>query len=145
MSKSVNVTFLLGNVGKAPEIKYTTGGTAIASFSLATTKKFKDKSGEYQEKTSWHNCKAFGKTAEIVEKYVDKGKQLYLRGEIDYQSWDDKETGQKKYRTEIIVDELVLLGGGKSGGDEYDQRRAGTDETGSQVRPAADVDEDISF
>src|ERR1017187_2614484 len=140
MSKGVNAVFLLGNVGKTPEVKFTTSGTAVATFSLATTDRYKDKSGEYQDKVSWHNLKAFAKTAEIVEKYVDKGKQLYIRGKLDYQSWEDKETGQKKYKTEIIVDELVLLGSKGGDRDEYDQRRAGTDETGSQVQPVDDSD-----
>ena len=136
MSKTINCVHLLGHAGKDPEVKYTTGGTAVASFSLATTERYKDKSGEWQDKTSWHNVKAFGKTAEVVEKYVTKGKQVYLRGKIDYQSWEDKETGQKKYKTEIIVDELVLLGGGEKTESAYSNS--------AQTKPAVD-DSDVPF
>jgi len=131
----MNKVFLLGNVGKDPDIKYTTGGTAVASFSLATTSRFKDKSGDWQEKTDWHSLKAFGKVAELVEKFVHKGKQLCLVGKLDYQSWEDKETGQKKYKTEIVVDELVLLGGGEKTESAYSNS--------AQNKPA--VDEDIPF
>jgi single-strand DNA-binding protein len=111
MAKGVNKVLLLGNVGKDPEIRSTTGGTIIASFSLATADRQKDQQGNWQDKTEWHNLVAFSRTAEIVRDYVKKGTQLYVEGKIQTRSWDDKESGQKKYKTEILVNELTLLGG----------------------------------
>ena len=134
MAKGVNKVLLLGNVGKDPEIRSTTGGTTVASFSLATADRQKDQQGNWQDKTEWHNLVAFNRTAEIVRDYVKKGTQLYIEGKIQTRSWDDKESGQKKYRTEILVNELTLLGkpgegGGSSSGGysksntaSYDQR-----------------------
>jgi len=116
MAKGVNKVLLLGNVGKDPEIRATTGGTTVASFSLATADRQKDQTGAWQDKTEWHNLVAFNRTAEIVRDYVKKGTQLYIEGKIQTRSWDDKESGQKKYRTEILVNELTLLGGREGGG-----------------------------
>jgi single-strand DNA-binding protein len=112
MAKGVNKVLLLGNVGKDPEIRATTGGTQVASFTLATADRAKDAQGNWADKTEWHNLVAFNRTAEIVRDYVKKGTQLYIEGKIQTRSWDDKESGQKKYRTEILVNELTLLGGG---------------------------------
>jgi single-strand DNA-binding protein len=112
MAKGVNKVLLLGNVGKDPEIRATAGGTQVASFTLATADRAKDAQGNWADKTEWHNLVAFNRTAEIVRDYVKKGTQLYIEGKIQTRSWDDKESGQKKYRTEILVNELTLLGGG---------------------------------
>ena len=109
--KGVNKVQLLGNVGKDPEIRSTGGGTTVASFSLATADRQKDQQGNWQDKTEWHNLVAFGRTAEIVRDYAKKGSQLFIEGKLQTRSWDDKESGQKKYRTEILVNELTLLGG----------------------------------
>lgn len=136
MSRSVNKVILLGNVGKDPEVKYTPSGTAVAKFSLALNEKFKDKSGEWQEKTEWANCVAFARTAEIVGEYVQKGRQLYVEGRLQTSSWDDKESGQKKYKTEIVVSEVVLIGGKTGDGQP------------ALAKPAAQQpisDEDIPF
>lgn len=111
MSKGVNKAILLGNVGKDPEIRPTNGGSLVASFSLATADRQKDGQGNWQDKTEWHNLVAFNRTAEIVRDYVKKGSQLLIEGKIQTRSWDDRETGQKKYRTEIFVFDLTLLGG----------------------------------
>jgi single-strand DNA-binding protein len=120
MPKGVNKVFLLGNVGKDPEIRSTAGGTTVASFSLATAERRKDSSGEWVDKTEWHNLVAFSKTAEVIRDYVKKGTQLFIQGKIQTSSWDDKQSGQKRYKTEIIVDELTLLGGGdKNNGATY--------------------------
>jgi single-strand DNA-binding protein len=110
MSKGVNKAILLGNVGKDPEIRSTNGGSLVASFSLATADRQKDGQGNWQDKTEWHNLVAFNRTAEIVRDYVKKGSQLLIEGKIQTRSWDDRETGQKKYRTEIFVFDLTLLG-----------------------------------
>jgi single-strand DNA-binding protein len=121
MAKGVNKVFLLGNVGKDPEIRATAGGMTIASFTLATADRRKDAQGNWQDVTEWHNLVAFQRTAEIVRDYVKKGTQLFIEGKIQTRSWEDKESGAKKYRTEILVNELSLLGkpGGGEGGGGY--------------------------
>ena len=118
MARGVNKVILVGNLGKDPEVKYTQSGMAVASFSLATTEKVKDKDGNWQDRTEWHNIKAFGRTAEVAGEYLKKGRTVYIEGRIHNDSWDDKETGQKKYRTEIIVNDLIMLGGGQREGGE---------------------------
>jgi len=117
MAKGVNKVFLLGNVGKDPEIRSTAGGMTVASFSLATADRQKDAQGNWADKTEWHNLVCFQRTAEIVRDYVKKGSQIFVEGKIQTRSWDDKTSGEKKYKTEILVNELSLLGG-KSGGSE---------------------------
>ena len=112
MAKGVNKVLLLGNVGKDPEIRSTQGGMTVASFSLATADRAKGQDGQWADKTEWHNIVCFQRTAEVVRDYVKKGTQLFIEGKIQTRSWDDKESGQKKYRTEILVNELTLLGGG---------------------------------
>ena len=111
MAKGVNKVFLLGNVGKDPEIRATQGGMTIASFTLATADRQKGQDGQWTDKTEWHNLVAFQRTAEIVRDYVKKGTQIFVEGKIQTRSWDDKESGAKKYKTEILVNELSLLGG----------------------------------
>ena len=115
MAKSVNKVILLGNVGKDPEIRATGGGTTVANFTLATSDRFQDAQGNWQDRTEWHNLVAFTRTAEIVRDYVKKGSKIYVEGKIQTRSWDDKESGQKRYRTEILVNELVLLSGREDG------------------------------
>lgn len=142
MAKSVNKVILLGNVGKDPEIRSTGGGTMVANFTLATSDRFQDAQGNWQDKTEWHNLVAFKRTAEIVRDYVKKGSKLYIEGKIQTRSWDDKESGQKKYRTEIIVNDLSLLSGrdeGGAGSGGY-SRPAGAS-SGYDQRPAAPPDE----
>jgi single-strand DNA-binding protein len=119
MAKGVNKVFLLGRLGKDPEMRATQGGMTIASFTLATSDRAKDAQGNWQDKTEWHNLVAFQRTAEIVRDYCKKGSQIFVEGKIQTRSWDDKESGQKKYRTEILVNELSLLdtkGSGEGGG-----------------------------
>ena len=109
MSKSVNKVILVGNVGKDPEVKFTQSGMPVASLTLATNERYKDKSGERQDRTEWHSIKAWQKTAEIIGEYVKKGSKIYVEGKLQTSSWDDKQSGEKKYRTEVVVDNLVLL------------------------------------
>jgi single-strand DNA-binding protein len=133
MAKSVNKALLLGYVGKAPEVRSTAGGTLAASFSLATTERQEDRQGNWTDKTEWHNLVAYGRTAEIVRDYVNKGTHLFTQGKIQTRSWDDKESGQKRYRTEIVVFDLTLLGDNRAGngrsgqgnGQSQSGRRAG--------------------
>src|SRR5215469_10567970 len=127
MARGVNKVILLGNVGKDPEIRSTPGGTIVASFSLATADRQKDQQGNWHDKTEWHNLVAFSRTAEIVRDYVKKGSQLFVEGKIQTRSWDDKESGQKKFRTEILVNEMSLLGGrGAEGGGGNYERSSGS-------------------
>ena len=119
MAKGVNKVFLLGRLGKDPEIRATAGGMTVATFTLATSDRQKDAQGAWQDKTEWHNIVAFGRTAEIVRDFCKKGKELFIEGKIQTRSWDDKESGQKKYRTEILVNDLSFTGGGdRAGGSE---------------------------
>ncbi|HKO11833.1 MAG TPA: single-stranded DNA-binding protein [Acidobacteriaceae bacterium] len=153
MPKSVNKAILVGNVGKDPEVKFLPSGSPVANFTLATSERFKDKSGEFQERTEWHNIVAYQRTAEIIRDYVKKGSKLYVEGRIQTRSYDDKNTGQKRYFTEIIVNDLVLLSGrgegGESGGysrgasSSYDQRQpAPADDL---VQSTEITDDDIPF
>lgn len=119
MAKSVNKVILVGNIGKDPEVKYTPQGTAVARFSVATSDRYKDKQGEWQDRTEWHSVTAWQRLAEIVGEYVKKGNKIYVEGRLRTDSWEDQKTGEKKYRTEIVANDIVLLGGrGESGGGE---------------------------
>ncbi|WP_263379160.1 single-stranded DNA-binding protein [Granulicella paludicola] len=116
MAKGVNKVLLLGNLGKDPEIRTTPNGMTVATFSLATAERAKDSTGNWVDKTEWHNLVAFQRTAEIIRDYVKKGSQVFIEGKLQTRSWDDKTSGEKKYRTEILVNELTLLGGRGEGG-----------------------------
>jgi single-strand DNA-binding protein len=154
MAKGVNKVFLLGNVGKDPEIRSTAGGMTVASFSLATADRQKDAQGNWADKTEWHNIVCFQRTAEVVRDYVKKGTQLLIEGKIQTRSWDDKTSGEKKYKTEILCNELTLLGG-KPGGEgtspggysksstaSYDQR---TPANPADYTDVGITDDDIPF
>jgi single-strand DNA-binding protein len=119
---SVNKIILVGNLGKDPELKYTPSGTAVATFSLATSERFKDRSGEQQEKTEWHNVVAWRQLAEICGKYLHKGKQVYIEGKIQYRTYDDRD-GNKRYITEVVADQMQMLGGrgGEDSGGGYNR------------------------
>jgi single-strand DNA-binding protein len=153
MAKSVNKVILIGNLGKDPEVKYTPSGTAMAKFSLATNERYKDKSGEFQERTEWHNIVAWQRLAEIAGEYLKKGRSVYIEGRIQTRSWDDKQTGQKKYMTEIVANDLVLLSGGRGeggegGGGKGARSAAATEPSAPPENPAqgAEItDEDIPF
>src|ERR1700693_4454258 len=118
--KSVNNVILIGNLGKDPEMKFTQGGMPVAKFSIATNERFKDKDGNWQDRTEWHNIVAFQRLAEIIGQYLKKGGKCYIEGSLRTGSWDDKETGKKMYKTEIIANDMVLLGGrGEGGSGDY--------------------------
>jgi single-strand DNA-binding protein len=156
MAKSVNKVILLGNVGKDPEVKFLPSGQAVANFSIATTERYKDKGGEWQDKTEWHNLVAYAKLAEIIRDYVKKGSKLYIEGRLTTRSWDDKDTGKKVYRTEIVIGDISLLSGrgeegmGGGGGGSYsrsntasfDQRPSGGEEYAQSTEI---TDDDIPF
>ena len=147
MSGSINKVILVGRLGRDPEVRSTPSGATVAKFSIATDEKFTDRSGERQERTEWHNIVAWAKLAEICGQYLKKGKLVYIEGSLRTDSWDDKETGQKKYRTEIIARDMQMLdrkgddeggGGSWSGGGG---RNSGS--SGSGPAPSGpDVDDD---
>ena len=152
MAKSVNKVILLGNVGKDPEIRSTASGMIVANFSIATTDRIKGQDGQFTDKTEWHNLVAFQRTAEIVRDYVKKGNKLYIEGRLQTSSWDDKTSGQKKYKTEIIVSDLSLLSGrGEGGGEGGSYSKSNTASYGSapSSQPSYDettiTDDDIPF
>lgn len=107
---SVNKVILLGNLGRDPEIRYTTSGQAVANFTLATTDVYTDKSGERQESTEWHRIVAWGRLAEICGEYLSKGRMVYIEGTLRTRSWEDKE-GKTRYTTEIVARNMQMLGG----------------------------------
>ncbi len=106
---SVNKVILVGNLGKDPELRYTPSGVAVATFSIATTERYKDRDGNRQEKTEWHNIVAWRQLAEICGKFLHKGKQIYIEGKIQTRSYDDRD-GNKRYITEIVADQMQMLG-----------------------------------
>jgi single-strand DNA-binding protein len=123
MSKGTNKAILLGHVGKDPEIRSTAGGRVVANFSLPTADRKKEGGGNWTGRAEWHNLVAFNRTAEVVRDCVRKGTQLFVEGKIQTRSWDDRISGQKRYRTEILVNDLTLLNDrqvGKSMGSSYD-------------------------
>ena len=153
MAKSVNKVILIGNLGKDPEVKFTPSGTPVAKFSLATNERYKDKGGEWQDRTEWHNIVAWQRLAEIVGEYVKKGSKVYIEGRLQTSSWEDKQSGEKKYRTEIVANDLVLLSGRGEGDGEPRSSRAAAGSSmdqrtgrGDEVSQAAEItDEDIPF
>ncbi len=136
MAKSVNKVILLGNVGKDPEIRSTPSGTMVANFSLATSDRFQDAQGNWQDRTEWHNLVAFKRTAEIVRDYVKKGSKLYVEGKIQTRSWEDKDTKAKRYRTEIIVNDLSLLSGRDDSSGAYSRSSSNAAVNEDQRHPA---------
>jgi single-strand DNA-binding protein len=163
VSRSLNKVILIGNLGKDPEVRATSNGSRVASFSLATTRTWNDPSGAKQEKTEWHRCVVWsGKgqsLVEVVEKYVKKGDRLYVEGRIEYGQYQDKD-GQTRYTTDIRVFELIMLGGrGGGGGGEADgesrsarsaapakaKAGAGGDEFEDFPGALADEDDDLPF
>jgi single-strand DNA-binding protein len=142
---SVNKVILVGNLGRDAELRYTPGGAAVATLSLATTEVWNDKSGQKQEKTEWHRVILWGKTAESLSEYLTKGKQIYVEGRLQTREWNDKD-GNKRYTTEIRGDRLVLLSGGGGGRGGYSRGEQSTEPSGADAggaqAPAPDLTED---
>lgn len=155
---SINKVMLIGNLGKDPEIRYMPSGDAIANLTLATTENWKDKAGEKQEKTEWHRVSMFGRLAEIAGEYLKKGSSVYIEGKLQTRKWQDKE-GNDRYTTEIVANEMKMLGSRASGGDTGMERTAPNMASGSKAaRPASapassatggsgfdDMEDDIPF
>jgi single-strand DNA-binding protein len=140
MSRSLNKVTLIGNLGNDPEVRSTTGGNRVATFSLATSRSWNDAGGTKQEKTEWHRCVVWNtkssQLADIVEKYVKKGDKLYVEGRIEYRQWQDKEN-QTRYSTEINIRELIMLGGGAGGGGGGGRGAGDFEAEGANGRPRA--------
>lgn len=128
MSASVNKVILIGNLGAKPELKYLPSGQAVCEMRIATNETFK-KDGQKQEKTEWHTVKAWGKTGENCAQYLDKGRTVYVEGRIETRTWDDKTSGEKRYKTEIVAQSVQFLGdkggGGKRSSAQDDDAPAG--------------------
>ena len=128
MSRSLNKVMLIGNLGSDPEVRSTTGGNRVATFSLATSRQWNSQNGEKQEKTEWHRCVVWNTKgsglADVVEKYCKKGDKIYVEGRIEYRQWQDKEN-QTRYSTEINVRELLMLGGGRGASTDFEGEGSG--------------------
>ncbi|WPQ34340.1 single-stranded DNA-binding protein [Achromobacter xylosoxidans] len=165
---SVNKVILVGNLGRDPDVRYSPDGAAVCNVSLATTSSWKDKaSGERREETEWHRVVMYNRLAEIAGEYLKKGRSVYIEGRLKTRKWQDKDTGADRYSTEIVADQMQMLGGredGGGGGGGYDdaparqpQQRAPAQRPAPQQRPAAqaapaagrsdlaDMDDDIPF
>ena len=146
---SVNKVILVGRLGKDPETRYMTNGEAVSNATLATSENWKDKSGEKQEKTEWHNLVFYRRLAEIAGEYLKKGSQVYIEGRIQSRKYTTKE-GQERYITEIIVNEMQMLGGKSSGGGSFevvDDQSAPARSSAPAAAPASfdNFDIDIPF
>ena len=157
MARGINKVILVGNLGNDPEVRYAQSGSAITTISVATSESWKDKDGNQQERTEWHRVKAFGRLAEIMGEYLKKGRQVYIEGSLRTEKYTDK-NGVEKYSTDIIADEMQMLGGkgeGGGGGGDRPQRSAPPQRQDSGPRrqaPAAQqapmddfADDDIPF
>jgi len=153
MARGINKAIIVGNLGRDPEVRYTANGSAVANITVATSESWKDKqSGERQERTEWHRVVFFGRLAEIAEEYLKKGSQVYIEGSIRTQKWQDKESGQDRYTTEIVARDMQMLGsrgGEASGGSGDDYSGAASSATASSGGGASgrdpDLDDDIPF
>jgi len=150
---SVNKVILIGNLGRDPETRYTTGGDAVTNIRIATTDTWKDKNGEKQERTEWHTVVFFGRQAEIAGEYLKKGRQVYVEGRLQTRKWQDKE-GQDRYTTEIVADRMQMLGNREGSGapaPELAERttaaepRAAAKTGAAAKRNVDDLDDDIPF
>ena len=156
MARGVNKATLIGNLGADPEIRYTNSGSAVANVRLATAESWRDKeSGDQQERTEWHRVVFFGRLAEIVEQYLRKGSQVYVEGRIQTRKWQDRD-GNDRYTTEIVANEMQMLGGrggggsggggsGGSGGADMDEPRNEAPAKSPSEPPLDDFDDDIPF
>jgi single-strand DNA-binding protein len=145
MSRSLNKVMLIGNVGNDPEIRATSGGTRVAKISLATNRSWPDRSGQQQEKTEWHRLTFFGRLVDVVEQWVKKGDRLYVEGRIEYSQTEGE--GGPKYWTDIVVNEMVMLGSGGGGGGGGRQSGGGYSGGGGGGSPAptSEPDDDLPF
>jgi single-strand DNA-binding protein len=149
----VNKVIIVGNVGRDPEVRFTKNGTAVATFSVATSERFKDRDGQQQERTEWHRVVAWAQLADICGKYLRKGKQVYIEGRLQTRDWEDKD-GHKRYTTEVIANQMQMLGrredgdsSGYGGGDESYPRGGSGGGSGSDspMPSGGAADDEIPF
>ena len=142
---SLNKVMLIGNLGKDPEVRYTAAGTAVASFALATSERFKNKNGEWEEKTEWHNVTLWARLAEIAGEYLSKGKTVYIEGRLQTRKWQDRD-GKDRYTTEIVGEKMQMLSGkGEGGGGRQGAGRAAESQEPGYEEPVFNPDDDIPF
>lgn len=149
MARGINKVILVGNLGNDPDIRYTAGGAAVANISVATTDSWKDKeTGEQQDRTEWHRVVFFARLAEVVGEYLRKGSQVYIEGRLQTRKWQDK-SGNDRYSTEIVANEMQMLGSRGGGGQSNEQAPPPMSENPADSRSAAAgndfVDDDIPF
>jgi single-strand DNA-binding protein len=145
---SVNKVILIGNLGKDPDLRYTPGGAAVVNFPIATNERWKDKNGQPQERTEWHNIVLWGRLAEIANDYLKKGSSVYIEGRLQTRSWDDRD-GNKRYTTEVVGNQMQMLGRQADAGDRMPEEKAKEDlgaEPGPESEGGTDeVDDDLPF
>lgn len=142
---SVNKVILIGNLGKDPEVRFTPNGLAVANITMATTETWKDKaSGENQERTEWHRVVFYNRLAEIAGEYLRKGSKIFIEGRLQTRKWQDKNTNQDRYTTEIIADTLEMLGSKAGGGADAPMEKAAPMET-APTGSTDNFDDDIPF
>ena len=151
MARGINKVILVGNLGKDPEVRYSPNGNAVANITLATSEQWKDRnSGEQQEKTEWHRVVFFNRLAEIVGEYLKKGSQVYVEGKLQTRKWQGQD-GQDRYTTEIVANEMQMLGGRQGGGDDSwssSRSTGGSQAAAPAAAPAGDIgdfDDDVPF
>ena len=137
MSRGINKVTLVGNLGQDPDTRYIADGTAVCNFTIAASDSYKDKNtGERKEVTEWVTVEVWGRLAEVCSEYLSKGKQVYVEGQLKTDSWDDKDTGQKRYRTKVRANDVLFLGGG---GQRQQQDKP------AAPAPQQEFDDDIPF
>ncbi|MGI9629153.1 MAG: single-stranded DNA-binding protein [Longimicrobiales bacterium] len=146
MARSLNKVSLIGNVGNDPEIRATSSGARVAKISLATNRKFQDRSGQSQDKTEWHRLTVFGRLVDVVEQWVKKGDRLYIEGRLEYSQTQDDQ-GHTRYWTDIVVGEMIMLGSGGSagGGGMSSQGSGGYAQPAPATAPITEPDDDLPF
>lgn len=153
MARGINKVILVGNLGKDPEVRYMPSGAAVANVTVATSENWRDKDGNQQERTEWHNVVFYNKLAEIAGEYLRKGSQVYVDGSLRTRKWQDK-NGHDRYTTEIVANEMQMLGGGGSGRSDNQPRQQSAPATAQQQQAPAqggfsndfpDLDDDIPF
>jgi single-strand DNA-binding protein len=143
MARSLNKVMLIGNLGRDPEVRYTPSGVAVATFTVATNESWRDQDGNTQERTEWHNIVAWRKLAEICGEWLKKGKKVYIEGRLQTRSYDDKNTGTKRYITEIVADNMIMLD--SRGGGEAGQQPSASQAPEEPLSQGASKDDDLPF
>jgi single-strand DNA-binding protein len=138
----MNKVILMGNLGQDPEVRTIPNGTSVVSFSVATSRRWNNRDGQKQEETTWHNVEAWGKVGEVIAQYFSKGSKILLDGRLKVDSWEDKETGQKRYKTKVVLENFHFVG---SKGDNQGGGYQGQPQGSGGARPQPNDDDDIPF